>query len=235
MTTDGDPLAAWYAGPQNGAVIVLAHGASNSRESMRPYAQMLVKNGFGVLAYDQRGQGESGGQTNLYGWEGEGDVAAVMQFLSAQKDVKAIGGLGLSLGGEVLLGAASANPAMKAIVGEGTTRRSLADVRALPSHANPIQWLQPWVTYATVHLLTGNAPPTAILDSIKGAPLTHFLLIAAQDVEDEVEFAGIFADAAPGRAEVWAIPTGGHTGGFENHPEEYEQRVIKFLKGALLK
>jgi pimeloyl-ACP methyl ester carboxylesterase len=233
-TADGVPLAAWYTPPRNSAVIVLLHGAWASREAVRPYALMLAKNGFGVLAFDQRGEGESGGATNLYGWEGGGDVAAAMQFLSTQKDINVIGGLGLSLGGEVLLGAASANPAMKAIVTEGATYRSMSEYRALPSHADLVQSVQPWVTYTTVRLLTGQTPPTSMVDSIKGSPSTHFLFIAVQDTPNEVEYADVYADAAPGRAEQWIISTGGHIGGFTNYPDEYERRVIGFFRSVLL-
>ncbi len=233
-STDGIQLASWYTPTQNGAAIVLLHGAGGSREAVRSYALMLVKNGFGVLAFDQRGEGESGGKTNLYGWEGAGDVAAAVQFLKTQKDVNGIGGLGLSLGGEILLGAASANPAMKAIVAEGATYRSMAEYRDIPIHSDLVRSIQPWVTYTTVGLLTGQTPPATILESISQAPSTHFLLIAARNTPYEVAYAGVYADAAPGRAEQWIIPTGGHTGGFPNYPDEYETRVVRFFRSVLL-
>ncbi len=233
-TADGDRLAAWYAPPQNGAVIVLAHGASGSREAVRAYAEMLARHDFGVLAFDQRGHGESEGQTNLYGWEGTGDVSAAVAFLAGQNDVEAIGGLGLSLGGEILLGAASANPALTAIVSEGASHRSMAEFRAVPSHANPVVGLQPWIGYTVVGLITGDAPPLPIADSIRATASTHFLLITAQDVADEEEFNRVYADYAPGRAEVWIVPDGGHIGGFTHYPEEYERRVVDFFTATLL-
>ncbi|MCC6614062.1 MAG: alpha/beta fold hydrolase [Anaerolineae bacterium] len=234
MTTDGDRLAGWYAPPHNGAVIVLAHGASGSREAVRAYAEMLTRHDFGVLAFDLRGHGESDGQTNLYGWQGTGDVSAAVAWLGEQSDVKAIGGIGLSMGGEVLLGAASANPSLTAIVSEGATHRSMAEFRAVPSHANPVVGLQPWIGYTVVGMITGDAPPTPILDSIEAATSTHFLLIAAADVADEVEFNRVFADAAPGRAEVWIVPDGGHIGGFTHYADEYERRVVDFFSATLL-
>src|SRR5512140_770959 len=39
---DGVALRAWYRPPANGAVIILLHGAGGSRESVRPYADMLA-------------------------------------------------------------------------------------------------------------------------------------------------------------------------------------------------
>ena len=233
-TTDGDRLNAWYAPPQSGAAIVLIHGASASREAVRSYAEMLFDNDFGVLAFDQRGHGESEGQTNLYGWQGNDDVAAATRFLISQSDVRAIGGLGLSLGGELLLGAASENPDIRAIVAEGATHRSMAEFRAIASHSEAVRGLQPWVTYGTVQLLTGNPPPPPILDSIRNSHSTQFLFIAAQDASDEVEFAQTYVSAAPGRAQLWIISNGGHIGGFPNYPDEYQQRVVGFFTSVLL-
>lgn len=60
-------LAAWYAPPKNGVAIILIHGATGSRENIRPYAHMLAGNGLGVLAFDLRGHGESGGGGNALG------------------------------------------------------------------------------------------------------------------------------------------------------------------------
>jgi pimeloyl-ACP methyl ester carboxylesterase len=233
-TADGEQLAAWYLPPRNGAVIVLLHGATNSREAMRPYADMLARHDFGVLALDLRGHGESEGQTNLFGWQGSQDVAAALAFLETQDDVVTVGGLGLSLGGEVLLGAASENPQLRAIVSEGATHRSTEEFYAVPSHNNPVSSFQPMITYTTVYVITGDTPTTSILHSIEAARTTAFLLIAAANTPDEVEFNTVFAAAAPDRAELWVIPDVGHTGGFAHDPAAYEQRVIDFLSAALL-
>ncbi len=72
-TDDGVKLAAWYTPPTNGAAIMLIHGAGGSRESLRGYGEMLVRNGYGVLALDLRGHGESDGTTNRFGWQGTHD------------------------------------------------------------------------------------------------------------------------------------------------------------------
>jgi pimeloyl-ACP methyl ester carboxylesterase len=233
-TADGTTLAAWYAPPRNGAAILLLHGAGDARAATRSYAEMLVKHGFGVLALDLRGHGESEGRTNRFGWRGTEDVRAALAFLREQDGVRATGGLGLSLGGEVLLGAAADNPALAAIVAEGATARTLAEFQAVPSHRNPISSLQPWVLYTTVALLTGDGAPPPLLDSIRATAQTRFLLVAAGQARDEAEFNRLFAAAAPGRAELWVAPDVGHTGAFAAYPDEYEQRVVDFFTATLL-
>ncbi|MBL8154464.1 MAG: alpha/beta hydrolase [Anaerolineae bacterium] len=233
-TEDGVDLAAWYRPPQNGAAIILLHGANNSREGVRAHIPMLVDAGYGVLALDLRGMGASGGQVNLFGWQSGLDVKAAVAFLEGQPDVRGISGLGLSLGGETLLGAAWANPALRGIVSEGATHRSLEEFRALPSHDNPFVSFQSRILYLTVGLITGQSPPLPMVKSIQATTETRFLLIASEAVEDEAEFAAAFAASAPGRAEVWSIPGVGHIGGFGGDPAEYARRVVAFFDSALL-
>ncbi len=233
-TRDGERLAGWYAPPRNGAVILALHGASNSREAIRPYALMFTRHGFGVLAMDLRGHGESEGQPNYFGWEGGADVEAALRFLSAQPDVATLGGFGLSLGGQVLLSAAAAQPALPAIISEGAAHHSMDEFYLLPYHRTPLFDWQSWFTYTTVRVITGDTPPTPIQDSLAATEATRFLLIAAENVADEVAYNTAYAEAASGRADVWTISGVGHIGGFAHDPEDYERRTIAFFTETLL-
>lgn len=231
---DGVKLAAWYAPPSNGAAIVLVHGAGGSREGVRRHADLLTKHGYGVLALDLRGHGESEGTTNRFGWQATRDIAAAVSYLEGRDEVTAIGGLGLSLGGEALLGAASALPVMRAIVADGATQRSLDELRALPSERPLVRNYVARVTFATVQILTGDDPPEPpLLESMVQAAGTEFLLIAAERDQQEVDFNELFAETVGERAALWVVPDAGHTGGLGLVPDEYEQRVIGFFARTL--
>lgn len=235
LTTDDDvSLAAWYAPPQNGAAIVLLHGSGNSRDAVRAHAEMLARSGFGVLALDLRGHGESGGDINRLGWQGTQDVGAAVRYLQTREEVRVIGGLGLSVGGEILLGAASEYPALHALVSEGATYRSLDEFEALPEHRGFLNSLQIRVMSLAVMLFGGGRPSTPILSSITAAPDTPLLLIAAGNESDEIAYNKVFATAVSPRAEVWVVPGAGHTQGLSRAPEDYERRVIEFFEEALL-
>lgn len=67
-TSDRVELAAWYVPSRNGAAVLLVHGAGGSRDGARSHAELLARNGYGVLLYDARGRGESGGRTDGMGW-----------------------------------------------------------------------------------------------------------------------------------------------------------------------
>jgi pimeloyl-ACP methyl ester carboxylesterase len=233
-TSDGVKLAGWYKPPANGAVILLLHGAGGSREDTLPYAEMLSRHGYGVLAVDQRGHGASGGKTNQLGWQGTKDVGAAIQYLESRPEVERIGGLGISMGGEALLGAASSYPQLTAIAADGASRRSLPELLALPSERPLVRNFTTRVMYGTAQLLSREKPPMPLLESMQAAQGTHFLLIAAGANELETAFNELFAQTLGERAELWVAPDTQHTRAFSQFPQEYEVRLVQFFHENLV-
>ena len=226
---DGVELQAWYRAATNGRAIILLHGASGSRESVRPYAEMLSRHGYGVLAVDLRGHGESQGKMNRLGWQGTLDVGAAVEFLEGRSEVQAIGGLGISMGAEVLLGAASQYPSIQAIAADGATRRSLEELLALESERPLVRNFTARVMYATVRLFSGQKPPKPLLDSMIESGSTRFLLIAGGGNTLEVAFNEMFAERLGNRAALWIAPEAEHVQAFRLYPAEYEHRLIEFF------
>jgi uncharacterized protein len=232
-TQDDVILSGWYAPPANGAAIILLHGAGGSRETVRRHAEMLTRHGYGVLAFDLRGHGLSTGNTNRLGWQSNPDVGAAINYLQTRPEVERIGGVGSSMGGEVLLGAAAQYPALRAIVADGATRRSTQELLALPSERPLVRNFTARVMYATVQILSGEQPPAPLLDSMMEAKDTSFLLIAGGANALEVEFNQLFASTVGERARLWIAPGAPHTGAFDRYGSEYEQRVIAFFDETL--
>src|SRR4029078_1306298 len=100
-TSDGLTLKGWYVPSKNGAAVISFPG----RKGTQKPARMLARHGYGVLLFDRRGEGESEGDPNAWGWNGYRDVDAAVRFLRARPDVRdnRIGGIGLSVGGEMML------------------------------------------------------------------------------------------------------------------------------------
>jgi dienelactone hydrolase len=79
---------------------------------------MLARHGYGVLLYDRRGEGRSQGDPDSWGWDFDKDIRAGLEFLKHRADVDAarIGGIGLSVGGEMLLQTAAETTDLRAVV-----------------------------------------------------------------------------------------------------------------------
>ena len=90
---------------------------------------MLARHGYGVLLFDRRGEGKSDDEPNSWGWGGTKDVKAAVAYLQRRPDVQPnrIGGLGLSVGGEMMLDAASNTKSLAAVVSEGAGARMFTE------------------------------------------------------------------------------------------------------------
>jgi hypothetical protein len=120
-TSDGLTLRGWYVPSRNGAAVIAFPG----RHGPQKQARMLVRHGYGVLLFDRRGEGKSDGDPNAFGWAMDIDLKGAAAFLQHRPDVEPnrIGGIGLSVGGEMLLQAAAESNVFRAVVSE--RRRSL--------------------------------------------------------------------------------------------------------------
>ena len=227
-TSDSLDLVARYVPSENGAAIVVYPGASAVKE-----ARMLVDNGYGVLLLDPRGQGKSEG--DLVRWAGDRDLAAGAAYLQGRSDVDPdrIGGLGSSVGGEILLGAAAREPAFRAVVSEGAGF-PLGDVDL--TGVDRVLGAPVWLGMsAAATVFSNHGPPARIVDTIgEIAPRSVFLIYAEPGMGGEnVRQPKYFAAAGEPKS-IWLVPGAEHTGGIDVAPEEYERRVIAFLDAALL-
>lgn len=236
--SDGVELAGWYLPTQNGAAVVLRHGAGSRTADAVLQARALHDEGYGVLATDARGHGASGGQGMDLGWYGEVDTRAAVDFLGSRADVdpERIAVVGLSMGGEEAIGAAGVDERICAVVAEGATGRTAADKAWLVEEygvAGAVQSALDVVTYGVIDMLTPAVPPATLAASIDAAPDTSFLLIAAGEVRDEQLVAERLEQIAPGRVSVWVAEGAHHSQAIRSAPEQWRSRVGGFLASSL--
>jgi hypothetical protein len=233
-TSDGLELRGWYIPSKNRAAVIVFPGRKGPQRQTR----MLARHGYGVLLFDRRGEGESEGDPNALGWAGARDLDAAVAFLRRRPDVDTdrIGGIGLSVGGEMMIEAAAASDGLKAIVSEGAGMRSLREALAIPGTRKQLEaTIAHVVVTPGMALLSNDAPPASLEDLVgRIAPRPVFLIYAVPGQGGEAELTEVFYDAARPPKALWRVPGSGHTGGIEAHPEEYERRVVGFFDGALL-
>ena len=229
---DGRDLAAWYVPSRNRTAVLLSHGSGGSRERVASRVRMLARHGYGVLAFDNPGNGESDGHSNGLGSNAQPAVDAALGWLSRRPDVdpRRIAGFGSSLGAEVLIEAAAGDPRLRAVVSDGATRpmdaRRVGDP-GLPQRAFAAVWGQ------ALRGISGMHEPASLLRFMPRLAPRPVLLIAGGRAADEVPANRLYRDAAGPGTELWEIADAGHTGGLRTHPAEYERRTTEFLDRAL--
>ncbi|MFZ6027734.1 MAG: alpha/beta hydrolase [Chloroflexota bacterium] len=226
-TSDGIVLQAWYTPPENGAVILVAHGFHNTRPA-EIYA-LFARHGYGVLAWDFRGQGESGGDTVTLGYLEWQDVIAALDFARSQPKAERIGAWGNSMGGAAVLRAAAHRPDIRAVAIDSTyaTMSELLNTNvSIPLMRWPMRWYVEWQT----GLELDQARPVDWVGQISPRPV--FLI---GDPQDNMVGPGAIHSlytAAGEPRQVWYTPGAGHNGMFQADPQAYEKRLIEFFAAA---
>ena len=232
-TSDGLRLEGWYIPSRNGAAVIAFPG----RKGPQAHARMLAENGYGVLLFDRRGEGASEGDGNLFGWGGARDIDAAVDFLKKRADVDPgrIGGIGFSVGGELMLEAAAKNKDLAAVVSEGAGTRTLSE-----EWVDYDGWLQArgFAQLVAKHVGTtvfaNEPPPPSLVDLAPRIAPRPALVIWAPNGGNRENMSPTYARRIGASAEVWEMDDVKHIKGLQTHPEEYERRVIDFFDRALL-
>jgi pimeloyl-ACP methyl ester carboxylesterase len=189
-----------------------------------------------VLLFDRRGEGASEGDPNAWGWGGDADVKAAIAYLRRRGDVDPdrIGGIGLSVGGEMMLETAADTDALAAVVAEGAGARTFSEETGYDDHGldRVIGAIASAAKTASIALFSNQLPPES-LNSLSARIDQPALLIAAPNSGYGEELSRGYARAAGRSASLWEIPESGHVGGLRARPEEYERRVVGFFDAAL--
>jgi len=231
-TSDGLELKGWYIPSRNRAAVIAFPG----RRGPQKPARMLARHGYGVLLFDRRGESESEGDPNIFGWAMDRDLEAAVTFLQRRPDVdrNRIGGIGLSVGGEMLLQAAAEDDRIKAVVSEGAGIRSVREAIHMEKRNDKLgaTLIFGFATLGTA-IFSNHAPPPGLEDLVPDiAPRPVFFIYAERGQGGE-ELNERFYEKAGRPKTLWQVPDSG-TGGIDARPQEYERRVVGFFDRALL-
>jgi dienelactone hydrolase len=191
---------------------------------------LLADHGYGVLALDLRGHGESDGRSTSAPWKAQEDIDGALDWLSRRRDVDAerLGLVGVSFGGEVALQVAGRRRDVRATVAEGA-QGGPTDARAAGADAATVAQLT--VMSALADVLTGgrSKPDGELVERIAPRPL---LLISAGRAT-EADANRVFARRGGAATDHWNLPDAPHAQAARTQPAEYERRVVAFLDRAL--
>lgn len=219
------PIHGFYVPSSNRAAVILLHGAGGDRSSLLPELRALVGRGYGVLAFDLPGHGESAGE--IHWSEGErASLRAAVDWLAKRDDVdpSRIGGYGFSLGGYVLAQVAAEDERLAAIVLAGTPADPVEQVRFQHRRF----WLLSQLPALFVLSRGGMDLSVRARDFVgKLAPRPVFIVQGTDDATVPGAMGPELYAAAKEPKELYVIEGAGH-GGYTAWPE-YERRLTAFF------
>lgn len=236
---DGTILRGWKVSPArpNGDWVELFHGVSDNRVGMLGHAELLLRNGYGVLMMDARGHGASSGRIATFGWEERKDTRAISDALFHTEKPHCVFLLGESMGASIALQSAAVDPRIVGVVAESP----FADLREVSYdyaglHLSP--WLGRTLFRPAVSVAIGRAEKEGgflakNVSPRKAVACRAFPVLLIFDADDRtipLRHSTAIFDAACGPRELWRVPGAGHSAALGAAPAEFERRVTTFFR-----
>jgi fermentation-respiration switch protein FrsA (DUF1100 family) len=231
----GSTISGWFApGALGRACIVLAHPVRGDRRGMLGRAVFLQREGYGVLLFDEQAHGESTGERITFGHLEALDAVAAVGWARTECTGAPIGYIGVSQGGAAaLLGPEPLRVDALVLEAVYPTISQAIENRIAIRLGPPGRLLAPLLLWQ-LELRLGIAPES--LEPLRGIPRIRapLLLIAgARDRHTPEAEARELYRAAPEPKELWIVSGAAHVNLHAAAREEYERRVLRFLRDTL--
>lgn len=211
--------------------VLVCHGYGLSKENMRAYIELFPHDT--ILLFDFRTHGESEGNLISIGHYEQRDIRAAVNFLRARDTTKNIPlvGIGLSMGGATLLGAAGNGVPFDMVIVDST----FADLTTQVSYSFNHYTGMPTTVFKSLAVtmfeyIAGCCPqdvvPAKFITNIT-CPL--LIIHSENDTTAPVENAHRLFAAATSKKTLWLVKGSRHGFIIHDNPEEYKQRVDQFL------
>jgi pimeloyl-ACP methyl ester carboxylesterase len=125
-TGDGAKLDGWFILSTTGmsdSAVIIAPGRSPTKNLFLPYARVLSKNGYNVLLFDLRGNGNSSGHKYSFGINEANDILGAVDYLETRhaESSRYIFGFGINEGASALIAAAGRDDRFAGVVIDSTS------------------------------------------------------------------------------------------------------------------
>jgi uncharacterized protein len=235
---DSLQIVGWYI-PNPGAdrAMILVHGRDASKQNgitgkLPQLAAELHAAGLAILMIDLRGHGESEGTRYTFGVHERRDVLGAVDFLLERGFIEGkIGGLGISLGGAAVIGAAVEEAAIGAVVVDSI----FADINRLvepkwkTESGLPLFFL-PGVFLMWQLLIGFDLRKVNPVEELAKIPPRPILVLHSQaDEKVDVAHAHAIKNAVP-EVKLVIFEDSEHAELFRDNPKDYLKGLIPFLQ-----
>ncbi len=228
-TEDNVKISAWYTPPQNGAVILVAHGYGDKRAE--DFHALFASHGYGVVSWDFRVHGKSGGDFSSLGYYEVLDAKAALGFALAQPGVEHVGAWGGSMGAVTMIRATAQYPEIEALVADSpfvTLEDEMKLIVPFPFMRSLMETFVEWETGLTLGLVR------PVDDIARISPRPVLIIQGRGDRNIPSDSAQRLYDAAGKPRKLWLEDDVPHLNMYAYYREEYIERVIGFFDEYLL-
>lgn len=240
---DGIRLGGWFIAPPAGVEtpapgFVLSHGWARSRAELLPHADILHRAGYAVLMFDYRNRGTSEGDAVTLGLREQDDLVGALDYFEQRSEVDSsrIGVFGMSTGSVVAICVAARDQRIRMIAAEcpfatqaAVLRRGLRHYSKLPPYG--LVNIAEWLLERRVGMSLSRGDAARVVDRI--SPRPAFIMADENDAVIGSDQTVAVFEAAREPKQFWLIPGADHARGWQAAPEEYERRVLDFVRRTL--
>ncbi len=159
---DGTKLDGWYIPAtfnESDSSVIIAPGRTVTKNLHLPYAKVLCDNGYNVLLFDQRGNGDSSGHKYSFATNEAEDIAGAADYLQNSRpgSCKYIFGWGINEGAAALIGVAGTDRRFAGIVIDNTSGYEISMPRWLSEYLPArVEKIQLKITNAIISIAIGH-------------------------------------------------------------------------------
>lgn len=241
-TRDGLTLRGWYFRTGGDRAAIVVHGKDSNRiagenRTAEKIADFLIADGYDVLLFDLRGNGESDGDRFSLGYQERRDVAAAIEYVTAlgiREDRIAL--VGISMGAGTVLQTLLLHPNVGAVVADTayTDARTVVGEN-LEQVAGVPGWFTPGVMLLSKLVFDLDGDQVRPIDVVRANRERPILFIHCD--RDELlalhHPRELFAASASKGSELWIATGCQHAWAFNTYPVEYEARLLAFLESQI--
>jgi pimeloyl-ACP methyl ester carboxylesterase len=234
--TDNLLLKGWYipsVSGQNKTIIIMPGGKQTREDRSTKLLELcvaLTKRGYNVLTFERRGCGQSqAARLNCRSVLGRDFDGAINYIRNRNGDSENIILLGISIGATAAIASARGNDVIKAVICDSCFM-SIPEMakRVLLNSFRPAVIFQPGAVIMG-RLLFGMDKESAI-DKVPYIKCPLFFINGSEDksVPPDDAYRLLKASGNP-LDEIWIVDGAGHSQSYMTHPDEYVDRIIKFI------
>jgi fermentation-respiration switch protein FrsA (DUF1100 family) len=237
---DGLKLHSYYieANPHSKKVMILIHGYTRAFPMSMQFSELYIKQGFNLLAIDQRAHGKSGGKYTSYGYYEKYDVDIWVDWIREHIGTDTLIGLhGISLGGGTALEYLTINQYAKFVIADCP----YSDLAELIRYQIKYLYKAPtFIFYHTVDFLVKIFARFRLADvrSIKAVANSELPILFIHGNRDRYiptyMSKNLYKAKQKGLKRLWIVEGAGHCDVFRQNKEQYEEKVGSFLQEVLI-